>query len=272
MVNGYYPLSLKEALDFRASYDAVPYSGGTDLMIEADTAANYLFLHQVPEMKQITQDNEYIRIGASCTFTELLDHPLTPPLLKDAISQIAAPAIRNFGTVGGNIGNGSAKADSALIFYVTDSIVRLMSSRDERLMPIKDFYLGRKKLALASDELIVEILIPKTSVCSYYYKKVGARKAQAISRVCFAALLDITDGKITKCATAFGAVSEMILRKGELDSMLVGKTIAEAKAAKPEYLKSFERVIIPISGRISSEYRKDVCMNLLNDFLVTSGI
>ena len=272
MVNGYFPQSLKEALEFRAMYDAVPYGGGTDLMINADPNADYLFLNKVPELKQISEDSQYIRIGVSCTFTELMDHPLTPAILKEAVSQIAAPAIRNFGTVGGNIGNGSAKADSALIFFVTDSVVRLMSSKGERLLPIKEFYVGRKQLALAPDELITELLIPKTALCSYYYKKVGARKAQAISRVCFAGLMDIADGKIIKCSTAFGAVSEVVLRLDDIDSMLAGKTIEEAKILKPAYLKAFEQAIVPITGRISAEYRKDVCMNLLKDFLDTFGI
>ncbi len=272
MVNGYCPQSLKEALEYRAEHDAIPYSGGTDLMIEGDKNANYLFLHKVPEIRQITEDNEYIRIGAGCTFTELMDSPLTPQILKDASAQVAAPAIRNFGTVGGNIGNGSAKADSALIFFVTDSVVRLMSRTSERLVPVKEFYQGRKKLALTPDELIVELLIPKAALCRYYYKKVGARNAQAISRVCFAGLMDITDGRITKCATAFGAISEMVLRLDNLDAMLVGKTIDEAKSVKADYLQAFDDAIVPITGRISADYRKDVCMNLLRDFLDTFGI
>ena len=272
MVNGYFPTSLKEALEFRALGDSIPYSGGTDLMIEGHPDANYLFLHLVPEMKQITEDSTYIRVGAGCTFTEIMKNPLTPPILKEAVSQIAAPATRNFGTVGGNIGNGSAKADSALIFFVTDSVLHLASKNSDRLLPIKEFYLGRKKLALAPDELITEILIPKSSLCSYYYKKVGARNAQAISRVCFAGLMEIADGKIVKCATAFGAVSEVVLRLNNLDLRLLGKTIAEAKAAKPDLLKAYEQAIVPISGRISSQYRKDVCMNLLSDFLETFGI
>ena len=272
MVNGYFPTSLKEALEYRSLGDSIPYSGGTDLMIEGHPNANYLFLHLVPEMKQVTEDSDYIRVGAGCTFSELIGHPLTPPILKEAVSQIAAPATRNFGTVGGNIGNGSAKADSALIFFVTDSVLHLASKNSDRLIPIKEFYLGRKRLALAPDELIVDILIPKTSLCSYYYKKVGARNAQAISRVCFAGLMDIADGKIVKCDTAFGAVSEVVLRLDNLDLSLLCKTIPEAKAIKAELLKDYEQAIVPISGRISSEYRKDVCMNLLNDFLDTFGI
>ncbi len=272
MVDGYYPESLREALEMRAIGDAIPYAGGTDLMVGRDRDARYLFLRRIPELKQISEDAEFIRIGACCTFTQISRHPLSPPLLTEAVLQIGGPAIRNFGTVGGNIANGSPKADSALIFFVMDSILRLVSSSGERLLPIKDFYLGRKKTALAPDELIAEILLPRSRVCSHYYKKVGARNAQAISRVAFAAISRVEDERILDIATAFGAVSDVVIRCDGLDAMLRGKTLEEAKAVRPEYLKAFDQAIVPIRGRISAEYRKDVCMNLLKDFLDSIGV
>lgn len=264
--------SLKEALEVRKNPAYTPYAGGTDLMVEADEAASYLFLHKVPELKKITADGEFIRIGAAVTFTEIIESEITPQILKDACKEIAAPAIRNNGTVGGNIGNGSAKADSALIFFVTDSKLRLMSADAERIIPIKEFYLGRKKLALLPDELIVEVLIPKNGLDNYYYKKVGARNALAISRISFAAILDVNDGIITNCATAYGAVSEVVIRRSDIDKMLIGKTIDEAKSLRADYIKAYEEAIVPTRGRVSEEYRKDVCLNLLRDFLDSNGI
>lgn len=272
MVNNYIPASLREALDIRAKESVIPYGGGTDLMIEGSDEASYLFVGKIPELKQVSEDEQYIRIGAECTFTELMENELVPAILREAVSGIGGPAIRNLGTVAGNIGNGSPKADSSLIFFVTDSKVRLMSAKSERIFPIKDFYLGRKQTALQSDELIVEILMPKTGLDNYYYKKIGARNAQAISRVSFAALMNITDGRIVRCATAFGAVSDVVIRRDDIDSMLTGKTVDEAKAIRSEYLAAFDKAIVPISGRISADYRKAVCMNLLVDFLGQNGI
>jgi CO/xanthine dehydrogenase FAD-binding subunit len=155
---------------------------------------------------------------------------------------------------------------------VTDSKLRLMSADKERVLPIKDFYMGRKKLALEPDELIVEILMPKHCYGNYYYKKVGARNALSISRLSFAGILDVKDGMILKCATAFGAVSDVIIRHEEIDKMLTGKTVEEAKALKETYINAFDEAIIPIRGRVGIQYRKDVCMNLLRDFLETNGI
>lgn len=272
MVTGVTAKSLKEALELRANPELTPYAGGTDLMVKADKTASYLFLHKIPEMRRIVDDGEYIRIGAACTFSEIIDDHTTPAILREACSKIAAPAIRNLGTVGGNIANGSPKADSALIFFVTDSKLRIASAKAERIIPIGEFYPGRKKLALLPDELIVEILMPKLKYDNYYYKKIGARNALAISRLSFAALLNIENGRIASCATAFGAVSDVIIRRGDIDAMLVGKTIEEAKVVKQDYLNAMSVAIVPIRGRVSAEYRKDVCMNLLEDFLEINGI
>lgn len=267
-----FPKTLSEALDARSDPALIPYCGGTDLMIEAKEGAQYLFLSKVAEMKRITADGEYIRFGAACTFTEVIENPLTPAILRDACRQIAAPAIRNAGSLGGNIGNGSPKADSALIFMVTDSLLRLGSAARERVIPLRDFYLGRKKLDLAPNELIVEILMPKNGIGNYYYKKVGARNALSISRLSFAGILDVRDNTVRNCATAFGAVSDMILRLAAIDGTLIGKTVEEARALRPAYIAALDGAIVPISGRVGVEYRKDVAMNLLRDFLDQNGI
>ncbi len=268
MVNGYMPTTLKEALTIRAEQSVTPYAGGTDLMIRGDEEAVYLFLHKIKELTQIQEDDTYIKIGAACTFTELMSHQLVPAILKEAVSQIAAPAIRNMGTIGGNIGNGSAKADSVLIFFATDAMVHVQSVQGERVIPIKDFYQGRKKLDLASDELIVDVWIPKAAAtATYRYEKIGARAALAISRVSFAALIHVENDKITHLATAYGAVSDVVIRRADIDAMLVGKTVAKARELIENYLQAMDEAIVPIRGRVSSEYRKSVCLNLLKDFL-----
>jgi len=267
------PRSLKEALILRKNETLIPYSGGTDIMVSGACAeSDYMFIGNVIEMQQITSDDKYIRFGAACKFSQVIEHPLTPAILRDACLQIAAPAIRNAGSIGGNIANGSAKADSALVFMVTDSLLRLASADNERILPIKDFYLGRSKTALAADELIVEILMPKNGLDNYYYKKVGARNALAISRTSFAGILDVENDIIKNCAVAFGAVKDVIIRLSEIDAMLIGKTVEEAKVLKDAYIAAYDEAIQPRPGRVGVEYRKDICMNLLKDFLESNGI
>lgn len=272
MVNGYTANSLHEALDIRAKHDVVPYGGGTDLMVENRENVSYLFLGKVPELTEIKEDDKYIRIGGEVTFTEALESPLVPPLMKEAVSRIAAPAIRNAGTFAGNIGNGSAKADSVLIDFVSDAKICLASQHGTRIVDIDRFYLGRKKLDLHADELIAEILLPKTGLENYYYKKVGGRNALAISRVSFSGVIRMNGDKIESFAAAFGAVADTVLRFKELESMLVGKTLAEAKAIRNEVLQAYSDKMVLTQGRVSAEYRKSVCLNLLNDFMSEKGI
>lgn len=249
----------------------VPYCGGTDLMVGENLRdRDYLFFGNIPELKQITEDDNYIRFGAACTFAQAIEHPLTPDILKDMCKQIAAPAVRNAGTLGGNIANGSAKADSALVFAVTDSMLRIVSADSERIAAIDGFYLGGGKVDLKPGELISEILMPKFGLDNYYLKKVGARNALAISRVSFAGIMDIQDGIIRNCAVAFGAVIDTIIRYKHIDQMLIGKTVDEAKALRDSYLSEYEKAITPRRGRVGVEYRKDVCMNLLKDFIESS--
>ncbi len=264
--------TLQEALEIRAAQNVVPYAGGTDLMVENRPNVTYLFLNQVDELKKITVDDDYIRIGSGVTFTEAIADERVPALMKEAISRIAAPAIRNAGTFGGNLGNGSAKADSVLIDFVADAKLRLVSVRGERIVEVDKFYLGRKKLDLAADELIAEILLPKTGLDNYYYQKVGGREALAISRVSFAGVFEEKDGKIVKVAAAFGAVADTVLRYKDIEAMLIGKTVEEAKAMKADYIKAYADRMVLTRGRVSAEYRKTVCMNLLGEFLNKFGI
>jgi len=272
MVNGYIAKSLEEALEIRAAHDVVPYAGGTDLMVENRKGVEYLFLNKVQELKKITVDEEYVRIGAAVTFTEALASNDVPELMKEAVSRIAAPAIRNAGTFGGNLGNGSAKADSVLIEFVTDAKLRLLSKKGERIIDVDKFYLGRKKLDLKGDELIAEILIPKKGIDTYSYEKVGGRNALAISRISFAGVFGTENGKITRISAAFGAVADTVLRYKDIEEKLMGKTVEEAKSMRDEYLKAYSDRMVLTRGRVSAEYRKNVCMNLLGDFLAKNGI
>ena len=266
------PVTLAEALSLRKNTTLIPYAGGTDLMVEHRPGADYLFLDRVEELRSITEDEKFIRIGAAVTFTEAIESPLVPEPMKEALKRIAAPAIRNAGTFGGNLGNGSAKADSVLIAFAADAKLRLLSQDAERIVDVDQFYLGRKKLDLHPDELIAELLLPKTGLERCYYQKVGGRNALAISRISFAGVFAEENGRITNVAAAFGAVSGTVLRYKDLESRLIGRTLEEAKAVKADYLRAYADRMVLTQGRVSAEYRKAVCMNLLGDFLSTFGI
>lgn len=272
MVNGYSPVSLNEALELLSQHNCIPYAGGTDLMVEDDNSRTFVFLNKIDQLKTITKEDGYIKIGAGCTFTQVLHDPLVPQVMKEAVSQIAAPAIRNLGTMGGNIANGSAKADTVVVHFAAGSKVKVASLRGERIIDIDKFYLGRKKLDLAADELIVEILMPAEGLENYYFQKVSERLALAISRVSFAGIFSMENGVISNISAAFGAVSETVLRFKDIEAMMLGKTLEEAKALKEQYINSYSSALTLTRGRVSAEFRKDVCINLLRDFLSKNDI
>lgn len=273
MVNGFVPTDLSCALKTKAAHpEAVCYAGGTDLMVSPDPEAVYLFLGKLEELRQVREDDDFVRIGAAVTFTDALADPLVPQVMKDAVALIAAPAIRNAGTFGGNIGNGSAKADSVLVEFALDARVRLLSESGERVVPVTDFYLGRKRLDLAPDEIIAEVLLPKANIGPYFYQKVGGRRALAISRVSFCGTLRQEEGRVVGCTAAFGAVADTVLRFPDLESRLVGMTVEEARLAVPGLVCAYGDRLKLTRGRVSAEYRKQVCLNLLAEFFSQMGL
>ena len=269
MVNGYKPTTLQEAVEIKCRTNAIPYAGGTDLMVKNIPDAVYLFLNDIDELKQITQDDEYIRIGAAVTFTQALDNDLVPPLMKEAVSRIAAPAIRNAGTFGGNLGNASDKADSVLAGFALDGRVRLVSVSGERIIPFDEFCVRRGVTNIGDDELIAEILLPKEKCAlPYYYKKIGGRSALAISRVAFAGAYKVHDGVIQAIsATVIG--EGKFTRYREVEETLIGKKVDEVRANADEYAERFIEKMTFIRGRVSAEYRKTVVANLFKDYLAS---
>ncbi len=273
MVNGYRPTTIAEALQLCRNNDIVPYAGGTDWMIGRDDSKTLLFLNGIPQLKEVEEEEEDIYIGAACTYTELLNLNLIPTVLKDAIAGIASPAIRNAGTIGGNICNASPAGDTLPVLYALDAELVISTVDTTEVIGIEEFITGPKKTRLQKDELIEQIIIPKKKISSYYYKKIGARKADAISKLSFVGLINIENEQIKDLACAFGAVGPTVVRSKELESILIGKTLKEAKEIKEEVMNKYNEIIRPIDDQRSTAlYRKKVSLNLLQDFLETNGI
>lgn len=270
MVNGYKPATLQEAIAIRSREKVIPYAGGTDVMVRRPEGVPFLFLNDIDELKQIKDDGEYIRIGAAVTFTEGLKSDLVPAVMKEAVSRIAAPAIRNAGTFGGNLGNGSDKADSVMAGFALDGSVRLVSVSGERILPLGEFCIRRGVTAIRDDELIAEILLPKKNCdLPYYYKKIGGRNALAISRVAIGGVYSVKDGVIEQFTAAFIGGGNVCKRFEEIEATIIGKTVDEVKANAEEYVNAYAESMTFTRGRVSAEYRKTVIMNLLKDFIDT---
>src|SRR5467141_1330741 len=229
------PGNLQDVLSLMASEPAqwLPIAGGTDVMVlySAGKLPNRKLINiwNIPELRQIAAFPDRIRVGAACTYTELRQHEIVSgefPLLATAASWTGGIANQNRGTLGGNIANASPAADSLPALLVYDAEVTLISARGERQVAYRTFHTGYKKTVLAADELIRDISLPRRfSGYFSHARKVGARNAQAISKVCVAAIGRTHGGCVEDVHIAIGSVAPVPLRLWETERGLKGKTI-----------------------------------------------
>ncbi|MCD6482133.1 MAG: FAD binding domain-containing protein [Candidatus Izimaplasma sp.] len=269
--------TLQEALQLLNSGNYKVLAGGTDLMVQNRAWSNtlpkfkedILLISNLNELKYIHQEDGYIHIGSLMTLEELKHHELTPKLLVEALEIMASPAIRNMATIGGNIGNASPAGDSLPVLYVLNALVILQSINSIREIPIEEFILGPGKKELLKDEMITEIKIPINNFTKYSFKKVGGRKADAISKVSFAGATKIKNNLIQDFRVSFGAVGPTVVRKYNIENNIVGTSIADIKLNIQDILNQYSEFVRPIDDqRSNKEYRKKVAINLLEEFIL----
>ena len=252
----------------------LPIAGGTDVMVQYAagklTARKMVSLWNLPELRQIEVSDSELNIGATCTYSQIRNHEVVKKefsLLASAASWTGGIANQNRGTLGGNIVNASPAADSLPALLVCEAELMLVSVRGERRVPYVDFHTGYKKTLLAPDELIRAICLPRrTSGYVSYSRKVGARNAQAISKVCLAALGQLSNGKVNDVRIAAGSVAPVPLRLSETEGVVKGNTIDSALIQHAKKAAAGE--IRPIDDiRSTAAYRSAVLGNLVIEFL-----
>lgn len=256
----------------------LPIAGGTDVMVQYAAgklpARKLISIWNLPELRAIEILPEEIRIGAGCSYTELREHNVIAqefPLLACAARWTGGIANQNRGTLGGNIVNASPAADSLPALMVYEAELILVSRRGERRVPYVDFHTDYKKMKLAPDELIRAICLGRRfSNYLHYARKVGARDAQAISKLCVAALGrlrgGVTGSVIDEVRIALGSVAPVPLRLREVERFAKGKPV------EPELVqltrKMTSAAIQPIDDiRSTARYRSAVAGNLVAEFL-----
>ncbi|MBB6479498.1 FAD binding domain-containing protein [Spirochaeta isovalerica] len=274
MSESYRPETLDELLKLMAEKDLIPFAGGTDLMVQNAAPQlpkfkkDVVFLGHLSELKQIRKDGQDLIIGAAATLTDIENHPHTPVLLRDAVALIAAPALRNRGTMGGNICNASPAGDSIPPLYALDAKFRLQSLNGERIVKAEDFFKGPGRTDRKKEEILKEIIIPLKEWNVKKYRKVGTRAANALTKCSITAAAKVKGGRIDDISIAFGAVGPVIVRDRNLELNIKGLTMKEMKEKIPSILNDYSAIIVPIDDqRSTAEYRKQVCLNLLKDFL-----
>jgi CO/xanthine dehydrogenase FAD-binding subunit len=269
------PRDLASALDRMKREPGVwrPFAGGTDLMVLLEAGKlphrRFLSIWKLAELQGIEVGPEYVTIGALTTYTAVRGHETLArefPLLCQAAAETGGIATQNRGTLGGNIANASPAADSPPALIVYDAQLELVSDGSTRWMAYRDFHTGYKQMSLRADELIRRIRLPRAmSAWKQHYRKVGTRRAQAISKVCFAGAARMENARIVDVCIALGSVAPTVVRAVQAEKLLRGELSTREVLQRAQ--SALAREIAPIDDmRSTAHYRRRVAQNLLAEF------
>jgi len=258
------PATLAEAVNLLSTLgdEARPLAGGHSLVpmmkLRLASPEHLVDLHGVAGLKGIRRDGNTIVIGAMTTQHELLtseDIGKSLPILHETALLIADPQVRYRGTIGGNVANGSPAGDSLPVLAAADAVVVLRSVDSERRVPLTAFYTGYRTSVMRADELIVAIEVPRV-VGAQWFRKVGTRAAQAISKVVVAAVRGGTSPRI-----AVGSIAPTVVRLNATERALAAGTPLD------DAMGTLRAEVRPIDDlRSTADYRKRVTENLVRRF------
>ena len=270
------PGSLAAVLQLLADEPGVwsPIAGGTELMVAHAAgrlpASKLVSLWGIRDLRFIESGPDAVAIGAGATFTDIRSHNdilADFPLLARAATWIGSIANQTRATLGGNLVNGSPAADSSPALLAYDAEVEFISVRGKRRISYTDFHTGYKKNAIAPDELLYGIHIPRRFARHrQYLRKVGTRRAMAIAKVALGATALVAEGVIREVRLGAASLAAFPTRLYRTEDALCGKRLDPdaISAARAALLAE----VLPIDDiRSTAEYRKHVAANLLQEFL-----
>lgn len=261
----FFPQNLNELLEITSKTKGTIYAGGTDIMVEkrkgksraADITLPIIHIKDIPELNKIVVNDNNIEIGSCCSYSKILENEDIPKILKDAILTIGGPAVRNFGTIGGNICNASPAADTIPVLAVLNSRLILQSKQGKREVKITDFIKGRKQIDLKDGEILTDIIFKREYLNNLLFQKfvkIGLRNAMTLSKISVAIVLT-NEGKIH---LAFGAVAPKVVRVAENEEIISKKKVSIEKFNQI-YKKHFSAIN---DQRSEKEYRENTAIIL----------
>ncbi len=268
------PRDLSEAVRLVAE-GGRPLAGGTDLFVrlrrEVEDPPFLVYLGELPELQGIELREDGAVVGAAVTHAKLLRSEVAErlPILRLALSTIGAPAIREMGTLAGNVANASPAGDGLIPLYLLEARVLLAGPQGERELPVEEFVLGPGKTALKEGEIIRSLFLPfPEGEPRSYFRKVGRRRALLIAVASLGGLVWLQDGVVEQARLALGSVAPTVLRPREVEQELVGKPL-DPQVLAP-LAEKLSQLVQPITDlRASASYRREVAGKLLLDLAVS---
>lgn len=274
------PMSLEEAIKLLSELrDAKILAGGTDLLVDLKIGRarpRYIIdITGIRELRFIEDTSEAIRIGALTTIQDLLESRVIEtktPLIKRVAEKFAYWQIRNRATIAGNICNASPASDLAPALLVYEAVVRVTSVRGERYIPITEFFIGPRQVAMDPDELVIEVIVPYRVLenAGFSYVKTGRRQGHDISVVAVATALKIIDDEIIDARIALNSVAPRPIRARSVEKALLGRRPRVVTFREASELVS--RDISPITDvRAPAEYRAHLAKLLVYETLIDAS-
>ena len=270
----YTPKTLSEALDIIRNNEVTLFAGGTDLMvthlISSETIIKFnappLHLNKIDELKTIKKCEDKLIIGSLATFSDIIKNEYTPRVLKECSGAIAGPPIRNIATIGGNICNASPSADSLPSLYAMNALLKLQSKTGMRIVPISEFITGVSKTIIKKNEILTEIIIPLEKYEHSFYRKIGTRKANALSKLAICALALKENDKYT-FRISFCTLGRTITRDVNIENNFLTDDMSSWKNKVDMIKASYDEIINPRdSARSTALYRRKCALNLIGYF------
>lgn len=273
------PRNLFEAYERLAAAPARPIAGGTDVMVAITgelepIPERILDLSRLDELRGISLEQGALLLGARTTYTEIRRSTLCRehlPVLVEAAATIGAVQIQNRGTIGGNIAHASPAGDTLPVLLAADAMILVGGQRGEREIAADAFFVDYRKTALAPDELILQVRIPLRAGRSLRFRKVGTRRAQAISKVVMAlAWQDLGAGGWKDVRIGLGSVAATPIRARATEAVLEGARPTPEVADRAAETLAGE--LTPIDDvRSTAEYRRLVSARILHRLLRDAG-
>jgi xanthine dehydrogenase small subunit len=233
--------------------------------------AQVLDVTRVRELRRIERHDDHLAIGAAVTLQDAYAALVEErPQVKVFANRFAGLPVRNSGTLGGNVANGSPIGDSMPLLIALGAQVVLASRRAERQMPVEDFYTGYRKNVLAEDEVLAWIKVPRTGTGEYLrVYKISKRFDDDISAVCLAIRMQLEGRRVAAMSIGAGGVAATPARAKKTEALLAGKEWSQASALSAG--EALRQEFSPISDmRASSAYRSEVLGNLMQRFWLES--
>ncbi len=253
--------------------DALLLGGGTDVGLwvtkQLRSLPLLIYIGNVVELQALREADGVLDIGAAVSLTDAYEAIVTRyPMLAEIAERFGSPPVRNAGTLGGNVANGSPIGDSMPFLMVLGATLRLRRGERRRELPLESFYLGYQKKALEPGEFLeaVRVPLPRPGRLFASYK-VSKRFDQDISAVCGAFAVDLDGGRVASVRIAFGGMAAIPQRAPLTEAALAGKPWSQQSVLSA--LPALERDYTPLSDmRASAGYRLLAARNLLRRFFL----